>query len=97
MACDTGKKDWLTLAREVLDIEIEGLAATREQLDDTFVQALTLMAECEGRVVISGVGKSGLVGRKIAATLASTGTPAFFLHPVEGAHGDMGMLREEWG
>lgn len=95
MACDSGNKDWLTLAREVLDIEIEGLTAAREQLDDAFVQALTAMAECKGRVVITGVGKSGLVGRKIAATLASTGTPSFFLHPVEGAHGDMGMLRRE--
>ncbi|BDQ33162.1 KpsF/GutQ family sugar-phosphate isomerase [Pseudodesulfovibrio portus] len=95
MSCDNGKKDWLELAREVLDIEIEGLAAARDQLDDEFVRALTLMAECQGRVVITGVGKSGLVGRKIAATLASTGTPSFFLHPVEGAHGDMGMLRRE--
>ena len=95
MSCDNGKKDWLELAREVLDIEIEGLAASREQLDGEFVRALTLMAECQGRVVITGVGKSGLVGRKIAATLASTGTPSFFLHPVEGAHGDMGMLRRE--
>ena len=95
MSCDNGKKDWLELAREVLDIEIEGLSAAREQLDGEFARALARMAECAGRVVITGVGKSGLVGRKIAATLASTGTPAFFLHPVEGAHGDMGMLRRE--
>lgn len=95
MECGSGRTDWLNLAREVLDIEIEGLAATREQLDESFVAALTAMAECTGRVVITGVGKSGLVGRKIAATLSSTGTPAFFLHPVEGAHGDMGMLRDE--
>ncbi|MBG0789215.1 MAG: KpsF/GutQ family sugar-phosphate isomerase [Desulfovibrionaceae bacterium] len=95
MSCDNGKKDWLELAREVLDIEIEGLSAARKQMDGEFVRALALMAECEGRVVITGVGKSGLVGRKIAATLASTGTPSFFLHPVEGAHGDMGMLRSE--
>lgn len=87
--------DWLKAARDVLDIEIEGLAAVRDQLDDEFVRALTAMAECKGRVVITGVGKSGLVGRKIAATLSSTGTPSFFLHPVEGAHGDMGMIRAE--
>jgi len=87
--------DWLKLAREVLDIEAEGLLAVRGQLDEPFVRALTLMAECKGRVVVTGVGKSGLVGRKIAATLSSTGTPSFFLHPVEGAHGDMGMLRSE--
>jgi len=87
--------DWLKLAREVLTIEADGLAAVRGQLGESFVRALTLMAECTGRVVVTGVGKSGLVGRKIAATLSSTGTPAFFLHPVEGAHGDMGMLRAE--
>ncbi|WP_285907300.1 KpsF/GutQ family sugar-phosphate isomerase [Pseudodesulfovibrio pelocollis] len=87
--------DWLELAREVLDIEIEGLRTVSGQLGDSFVRALTAMAECRGRVVITGIGKSGLVGRKIAATLSSTGTPAFFLHPVEGAHGDMGMIRGE--
>jgi arabinose-5-phosphate isomerase len=95
MTCTSGRTDWLTLAREVLDIEIEGLKAVGAQLGDGFVRALTAMAECRGRVVITGIGKSGLVGRKIAATLSSTGTPAFFLHPVEGAHGDMGMIRAE--
>jgi arabinose-5-phosphate isomerase len=95
MACTSERTDWLELAREVLDIEIEGLRAVSDQLGDGFVRALTAMAECRGRVVITGIGKSGLVGRKIAATLSSTGTPAFFLHPVEGAHGDMGMIRGE--
>lgn len=95
MACTSDRTDWLELAREVLDIEIEGLRTVAGQLGDGFVRALTLMAECRGRVVITGIGKSGLVGRKIAATLSSTGTPAFFLHPVEGAHGDMGMIRGE--
>lgn len=85
---------WLELAREVLDIEIEGLSAVRGQLDGGFQEALDLLAACTGRVVVTGIGKSGLVGRKIAATLSSTGTPAFFLHPVEGAHGDLGMLRK---
>jgi len=84
---------WLELAREVLDIEIEGLAAVRGQLNGGFEEALELLAECKGRVVVTGIGKSGLVARKIAATLSSTGTPAFFLHPVEGAHGDLGMIR----
>jgi arabinose-5-phosphate isomerase len=88
-------QEWLDLAREVLQIEIEGLQAVRDDLGQGFVSALHLIASCTGRVVVSGVGKSGLVGRKIAATLSSTGTPAFFLHPVEGAHGDMGMIREE--
>lgn len=95
MACTSENKDWLALAREVLDTEIQGLEAVRDQLDGPFIEALTAMARCTGRVVITGLGKSGLVGRKIAATLSSTGTPSFFLHPVEGAHGDMGMIRGE--
>lgn len=84
---------WLELAREVLDIEIEGLAAARGQLNGGFLEALDKLSACKGRVVVTGIGKSGLVGRKIAATLSSTGTAAFFLHPVEGAHGDLGMIR----
>jgi len=90
-----GGGGWLALAREVLDIEIEGLAAVRGQLDGGFTEALARLGACTGRVVVTGIGKSGLVGRKIAATLSSTGTPAFFLHPVEGAHGDLGMIRPE--
>jgi arabinose-5-phosphate isomerase len=85
--------DWLALAREVIDIEIEGLRAVRGQLNGGFTAALARLGACTGRVVVTGIGKSGLVGRKIAATLSSTGTPAFFLHPVEGAHGDLGMIR----
>ncbi|MDR3641508.1 MAG: KpsF/GutQ family sugar-phosphate isomerase [Humidesulfovibrio sp.] len=81
------------MGREVLDIEIEGLTAVRGQLDGGFLEALERLAACKGRVVVTGIGKSGLVGRKIAATLSSTGTAAFFLHPVEGAHGDLGMIR----
>ncbi|MBG0778234.1 MAG: KpsF/GutQ family sugar-phosphate isomerase [Desulfovibrionaceae bacterium] len=92
---DERKSTWLALAREVLDIEIQGLVAVRDRLDGGFTAALDLLARCTGRVVLTGIGKSGLVGRKIAATLSSTGTPAFFLHPVEGAHGDMGMIRPE--
>jgi arabinose-5-phosphate isomerase len=95
MAMERGNTDWLAKAREVLDIEARGLTAVRDRLDESFVRALELMASCAGRVVVTGLGKSGLVGRKIAATLSSTGTPAFFLHPVEGAHGDLGMIRSE--
>ncbi|GAB1408991.1 KpsF/GutQ family sugar-phosphate isomerase [Desulfovibrionales bacterium] len=87
--------DWLSLARQVLTVEMQGLEAVRDRLGPEFVQALTMLAGCQGRVVVSGLGKSGLVGRKIAATLSSTGTAAFFLHPVEGAHGDLGMIRAE--
>lgn len=94
-AAPGGPADWLELAREVLGIEIEGLEAVRSQLDGGFTEALARLGACTGRVVVTGIGKSGLVGRKIAATLSSTGTPAFFLHPVEGAHGDLGMIRPE--
>jgi arabinose-5-phosphate isomerase len=86
--------EWIKCAREVLDIEIEGLRAVRDRLDQSFVAALEMLAGCKGRVVVMGLGKSGLVGRKLAATLSSTGTPSFFMHPVEGAHGDMGSLRD---
>ncbi|QJB58246.1 KpsF/GutQ family sugar-phosphate isomerase [Pseudodesulfovibrio sp. zrk46] len=95
MNCKSTNTDWLSLAREVLDIEIAGLTAVKGQLGESLEKAVTAMAQCTGRVVVTGIGKSGLVGRKIAATLSSTGTPSFFLHPVEGAHGDMGMLRQE--
>lgn len=84
--------DWIEIAREVFEIEIEGLRAVQKRLGHPFVQAVELMAACKGRIVVTGLGKSGLVGRKIAATLSSTGTPAFFLHPVEGAHGDLGAI-----
>lgn len=85
--------DWLARGRDVLAVEAEGLEAVRASLGESFVRAVHMMAECPGRVVVTGIGKSGLVGRKIAATLSSTGTPAAFLHPVEGAHGDLGMIR----
>lgn len=84
--------DWLATAREVLAIESEGLLAVRETLNGDFTRAVELLAGCTGRVVVTGLGKSGHIGRKIAATMASLGTPAFFLHPVEGAHGDLGMV-----
>lgn len=87
--------DWIQKAKQVLEIEIDGLREVEKNINETFVLALQCLAECSGRVVVVGLGKSGLVGRKIAATLSSTGTPAFFLHPVEGAHGDMGALRKE--
>ena len=86
-------RDWLTLGRQVLETEAEGLASVVQDLDGSFVRAVELMAACQGRVAVMGVGKSGLVGRKIAATLSSMGTAALFLHPVESAHGDLGALR----
>ncbi|MCI5140827.1 MAG: KpsF/GutQ family sugar-phosphate isomerase [Candidatus Electrothrix sp. ATG1] len=79
-------------AREVLTVEAEGIAAVRDALGEEFVQAVDLIMACPSRLVITGIGKSGLVGQKISATLNSTGTPSFFLHPVEAMHGDLGMV-----
>jgi arabinose-5-phosphate isomerase len=82
----------LTLAERVLRVEAESILALARRLDARFVRAVEVMQDCAGRVIVTGMGKSGLVGRKIAATLASTGTPAYFLHPAEGVHGDIGMV-----
>lgn len=79
-------------AREVLTVEAEGITAVRDALGEEFVRAVDLIMACPSRLVISGIGKSGLVGQKISATLNSTGTPSFFLHPVEAMHGDLGMV-----
>ncbi|MCS0615927.1 KpsF/GutQ family sugar-phosphate isomerase [Massilia kyonggiensis] len=87
----------LDLAREALDIEGEAIRKLSARLDrdDSVPRAVALMMACKGRVVVSGMGKSGHIGRKIAATLASTGTPALFLHPGEAAHGDLGMVTSQ--
>jgi len=79
-------------AKEVLLIEEQGLAAVRDRIGEEFVRAVESVQACNGRLVISGIGKSGLIGQKISATLNSTGTPSFFLHPVEAMHGDLGMV-----
>lgn len=79
-------------AKEVLCIEEQGLAAIRERIGKEFLQAIDMILTCPGRVVITGIGKSGIIGQKIAATMNSTGTPSFFLHPVEAMHGDLGMV-----
>jgi arabinose-5-phosphate isomerase len=82
----------LDVGRRVLDIEARAVQALIQRLDGGFSDAVDLLYDCKGKVVISGMGKSGLIGQKIAATMASTGTPSFFLHPAEGLHGDLGML-----
>ncbi|WP_299184776.1 KpsF/GutQ family sugar-phosphate isomerase [uncultured Psychrobacter sp.] len=83
---------FITTAVDAIQTEIAALALLTEQIDDRFVQACEIILACKGRVVVTGMGKSGLIGRKIAATFASTGTPAFFMHPGEAGHGDLGML-----
>ena len=82
----------LDVGRRVLDIEARAVQALIQRLDRGFSDAVDLLYPCKGKVVVSGMGKSGLIGQKIAATMASTGTPSFFLHPAEGLHGDLGML-----
>jgi arabinose-5-phosphate isomerase len=84
-----------SLARAVIETEAEAVSALLERVDDQFLAACRFMLECSGRIVVLGVGKSGHVGSKIAATLASTGTPAFFVHPAEASHGDLGMIKPE--
>ncbi len=82
----------LARARTVLDIEAEAIHALSPRLGDAFVQAASLILKCTGRLVVMGMGKSGHIGNKLAATFASTGTPAFFVHPAEASHGDIGMI-----
>lgn len=80
------------MARETLQIEIDAVVALTDRIDHRFVEAVDRLMACAGRVVVTGMGKSGHIGRKIAATLASTGTPAMFVHPAEASHGDLGMI-----
>lgn len=85
--------DALAIAQETLDIEIEALRRMRSRMDARFNDAVEMVLSMQGRVVVVGMGKSGIIGQKIAATLASTGTPAFFVHPGEAFHGDLGMIK----
>jgi len=90
----TEQHDLLAIARRVFGIEAQALTHVAGKLDKGFLKAIEIISNAPGRVVVSGMGKSGLVGKKIAATLASTGTPAFFVHPAEACHGDLGMITE---
>lgn len=85
----------LEIARQVLDIEIEGIRSVKERLDSRFDKCVDLLYSLRGRIIITGVGKSGLIGRKISATFTSTGSPAIFLHPLEGLHGDVGIVSRD--
>ncbi len=87
-----GRAQDLAAARRVLHLEAESLEALSESLDESFARVLEIIATTSGRIIVTGMGKSGHVGRKIAATLASTGTPALFVHPSEASHGDLGMI-----
>ena len=84
----------LVLAREVIEIEARAIAALADRIDGAFARAVGLLLDCRGRTVVTGVGKSGHIGRKLASTLASTGTPSMFVHAAEAAHGDLGMITQ---
>lgn len=88
-------KDIISIAKKVFEIEEQALKSTGAAFDANFVKAVRTIAACKGRLVLIGIGKSGHIGRKIAATLASTGTPSFFVHPTEALHGDLGMITKE--
>lgn len=88
-------KDIISIAKKVFEIEEHALKTTGAAFDANFVKAVRTIAACKGRLVLIGIGKSGHIGRKIAATLASTGTPSFFVHPTEALHGDLGMITKE--
>jgi len=89
------KHAFLELGRAVLNTEAEAIVSMTKRLDRSFQDACNLILDCEGRIVVTGMGKSGHIGNKIASTLASTGTPAFFMHPGEASHGDLGMITEQ--
>lgn len=89
------KDELLALASEVLDIEARAVESLKARMNDDFVAACNLCMETQGRIVVTGIGKSGHISNKIAATLASTGTPAFFMHPAEASHGDLGMITQQ--
>ena len=93
MKIDSEKLKQLALA--VIDTELESVTLLRDRVDDDFVRACEYLLQCQGRIVVIGMGKSGHIGSKIAATLASTGSPAFFVHPGEASHGDLGMITDK--
>ncbi len=84
--------DFIAEARDILSKEAKGIEEIAEKLDDSFVKAVEIVLNCKGKVIVTGIGKSGIIGRKIASTLASIGTPAFFMHSSEAIHGDIGMV-----
>jgi len=84
--------DFINIAKQVLNIEADAVKAMSNQLDENFINACNIILESQGRLIVVGIGKSGHIGNKIAATFASTGTPAFFVHPSEASHGDLGMI-----
>ena len=97
---DKVREKYIQLAKDTLDIENKGIYQLYEKFSESsfqksFTDAIELLLHCKGRIVVSGIGKSGHIGNKIAATFASTGSPAFFVHPAEASHGDLGMVQKD--
>ena len=84
--------DIISIAKEVIQIEADAVSSIRNRIDNNFKEAVNTILKCTGRLIVTGMGKSGHIANKITATLASTGTPAFFVHPAEAGHGDLGMI-----
>lgn len=95
MKSNSKKEEIISYAKSVLDNEVSGINKLFDHIDDNFVKAISVLLDCKGKVVIIGLGKSGHVGKKIAASMASTGTPAFFVHGDETLHGDLGMIEKK--
>lgn len=89
------KQNPIDLAKKVFDVEAQAILALKDRLGDSFVRAINLVLECKGKVVMTGIGKSGIIARKIASTMSSTGTPSVYLHPAESSHGDLGMVTQD--
>ena len=89
------KNEVIELAKQVFDIEADSILKLKEKVGKDFDKAVDIILNCKGRVIVTGMGKSGHIGRKIAATLTSTGTPSYFLHPAESTHGDSGIITRE--
>ena len=89
------QNDYLKVAKHTIKMESEAVALLEQRIGNEFIEACKLIINCSGRLVVTGMGKSGHIGRKIAATFASTGTPAFFVHPGEASHGDIGMITKK--
>ena len=87
--------DFKDQAKSILKIEADAIHDLIDRIGDEFVNALDIMYECRGKVVVTGMGKSGIIGKKVAATMSSTGTPAFYLNPAEGGHGDVGVVSKD--
>lgn len=83
------------LAKEVLEIEANSILRLKSNIGEAFDKAIDILYNCKGRVIVTGMGKSGLIGKKIAATMSSTGTPSYFLHPAESTHGDSGVITRD--